>query len=262
MASMPKKVADRITKETAKYQAILKQAKDRDINESDTVTIIKDIMSDVFGFDKYSEITSEYAIKSVYCDLAVKIENHVKMLIEVKEINTDLKETHIRQAIGYGSSEGIEWIILTSGIKWCIYRIKFEKPIVSELVLEFSFLEINPRKQPDQEKLFLLCREGINRAAIEEFHEHKRIINKFTIGAILMGESCIDLIKRELKRLSRGIKPEKEEIIKLLVNDVLKREIVDGQDASDAAKKVRKSSAKPLRTKRKSNSSEEIPGQL
>ncbi len=52
MATIPKRVTDRLAKETRRFQRILKAAKDRDINESDTGMIITDMLSKVFGFDK------------------------------------------------------------------------------------------------------------------------------------------------------------------------------------------------------------------
>ena len=38
------------------------------------------------GFDKYSEITSEYVIRSTYVDLAIKLDGKLALLIEVKAI--------------------------------------------------------------------------------------------------------------------------------------------------------------------------------
>ena len=84
MARVPKKVADRFATTVGAFQRVLADAKDRDVNESDTVTIITDILSDVLGYNKYSDITSEQAIRGTYCDLAVKHDGKVQFLIEVK----------------------------------------------------------------------------------------------------------------------------------------------------------------------------------
>ena len=90
----------------AKFQQVLSIAKDRDVNESDTVSIIKDILAEVFGYDKYLDVTSEFAVRSTYCDLAIKMDNTVEYLIEAKAIGLDLKEGHLRQAIDYGQQRG------------------------------------------------------------------------------------------------------------------------------------------------------------
>ena len=61
--AIPKKVAERLVSGLKRYQTVLDAAKTRDVGETDTVTIIKDMLADVFGYDKYSELTSEYAIR-------------------------------------------------------------------------------------------------------------------------------------------------------------------------------------------------------
>ena len=63
MTSIPKTTETRIKSGIKKYKNVLKKAKDRDVNESDTVTILTDILSDICGYDKYTEITREYAIR-------------------------------------------------------------------------------------------------------------------------------------------------------------------------------------------------------
>ena len=51
MVKIPKKISDRLTKEINKFLKVLKTARDRDINEFDTVTIITDMLAGLFGFD-------------------------------------------------------------------------------------------------------------------------------------------------------------------------------------------------------------------
>jgi len=252
MATISKRVSERLTKQTRKFQNILKKAVVRDINESDTVVIVQDMLSEVFGYEKYSEITSEYQIKSTFCDLAIKVDGNVKYLIEVKAIGLDLKDSHINQAVGYGSQHGIQWVVLTNGLIWEIYRIKFEKPVSHDLLTKFHILELNPRKKEDQERLFLLCKEGLSKAVIEEYLEHVQSVNKFMIGAILQSESSLSLIRRELRRVSPGLRVEFDEIEEILIADVLKREVVEGEKAKDARTQVKKAAGRKLvKTKKK-----------
>ena len=111
MVRVPKKVGERLIKEVRHFQRILRQARDRDVNESDTVTIIADMLERIFGFDKYTEVTSELAIRGTFCDLAVKIDDAVQYLIEVKAIGLQLKDTHLRQAVNYGANHGVPWVV-------------------------------------------------------------------------------------------------------------------------------------------------------
>jgi hypothetical protein len=72
MAAIPKKVAERLIAGLKRYQPILAAAKARDVGEAGTVTIIKDMLADVFGYDKYSDVTSERCIRGTYYDLAIR----------------------------------------------------------------------------------------------------------------------------------------------------------------------------------------------
>jgi hypothetical protein len=254
MARIPKKVSERLSKSTRSFQRVLRVAKDRDINESDTVTIVTDMLERVFGYDKYAEITSEQAIRGTYCDLAVRLSDSVKYLIEVKAIGLELKESHLRQAIGYGANHGVPWIVLTNGIEWRVHKLAFEKPIRCEQVLEFDFLSMSPRKAEHQELLFLLSKEGLASAAIEEFHEHVQVVNRFVIAAVIHSDPVVSIIRREVRRLAPGTKVSAAEIRELLP-EVLKRDVVEGEEAKKAERQVSKVSAAALRKRRISSKS-------
>ena len=99
MATLPKKITERIVSGIKKFQPLLIAAKVRDVGEADTVTIIKDMLSEIFGYHKYTEVTSEFSIRGTYCDLAIKLDNKLVNLIEVKAIGIDLKDNHIKKPL-------------------------------------------------------------------------------------------------------------------------------------------------------------------
>lgn len=240
MAAIPAKVIERIRDNLGKIQKVIEQAKDRDINEADTVVIVSDVMSMLFGYDKYTEITREYAIKGQYCDLAVKIDGKPKFLIEVKAIGTSLSEKHLQQAITYGTKDGTEWIILTNGLEWRVYKVRFEQPVKTDTVCEFNLLETKTKKQGDLDKLFILCKEGLKKNAIDEFSQHGMIVNKYYLSVILRSEPVIDAMKKEFRKIDPQINIETDEIVGLLNNDVLKRELLDSSGTVDANEKYAK----------------------
>lgn len=150
---IPSKVSDRISAGVKRFQPILESAKSRDVGESDTVTIIADMLSEVFGFDKYSEVTSEFAIRGTYCDLAIKLDNQLQMLIEAKAIGSELREGHLKQAVDYAANQGADWVVLTNGTIWRIYKVIFGKPIDQELVFEVNFATISHKSAKDIESI-------------------------------------------------------------------------------------------------------------
>lgn len=250
MAYIPKKVSERLTKQTRKYKKILEYAISHDVNESDTVAIIADMLSSIFGFDKFVEITREFAIKGRYCDLAVTVDGSVKFLIEVKAIGLELKESHMSQVLGYGSQHGIQWVVLTNGRTWEIYRISFNPPVSLDLLTSFNFLELKTKTTEDRETLFLLCKEGLSKAVIEEYHKHVQGVNKFMIGAILLSEKGLDFIGRELKRTTPGLSVENDEIHSIIQGEVLKRDILEGDLTDEARLRVKRAASRKM-TKRK-----------
>ena len=251
MATIPAKVAARITGAVPKFQKILEQARERDVNESDTVTIITDILEEVFGFDKYTEITREYSIQGTYCDLAIKTEKKIEYLIEVKAIGIELKEPHLKQAVNYASREGIRWVVLTNGISWQIHRVTLDTKVENEKLVEFDFTELKPRRSEDQETVFLLCKRGVQKELIEEFYEYRQSVNRYTIGAVMLTEPIVKSVRSQLRKVKEGLKVSNEEIEELLKNEVLKRDVIESDAALEAQKSVQKSLKKRERVSAK-----------
>ena len=251
MANIPKKVAERFIKAVPKFQKVLQIAKDRDINETDTVAVLNDIFGDVFGYDKYLEVTSELAIRGTYCDLALRIDGNVQFLIEAKAIGRDLKESHMKQACDYGANHGVQWVVLTNGVDWQIYRIRFERPINFDLVCTFEFLSLNARNEKDQEILFLLSKEGLGKNAREDYYEKVQSVNRYIIGNLIVSEPVISVIRRELRRIADGMKIDLGEIESIIRAQVLKREIVEGEEAEAAQSRLDKFYRKGATVRRK-----------
>ena len=247
MATVPKKVAERLVAGIKRYQPILAAAKARDVGEADTVTIIKDMLADVFGYDKYSDVTSEHSIRGTFCDLAIKIDNQLQTLIEVKAIGIDLKDQHVKQAIDYAANQGVDWVLLTNGITWRVYHLIFAKPIDQELVLEIDFCALSSRTEGDIELLYLWCKEGWQRSVLGEYHTQKQALSRFFVGAILQSDTVLDVIRRELRRVSPDVRIDSSQIKDVLVNEVIKREVLEGDKAEEARKKITKAANNTLR---------------
>ena len=207
MSAIPKSVADRLMEQTRRFRKILKSACDRGVSEAETIIIVADFLSDVFGFNRYSEVTGEYAFRGMHCNLAAKIKNDVKYLLEVKVMGSDLKENHLPQIVNYAENKGISWVVLTNGVTW---------------------------------EIFLLCKEGLNKAVVHEYHQRMKSLNRYLIGAIVLSPSSLDLIRRKLRRLAPDVRVEPSEIEAILKKEVLKREVIEGESAQDAQRRVEK----------------------
>ncbi len=230
--------------------------KAKDIIESDTVVVITDMLSDVFGYEKYGEITSEYAIKKTFCDLAIKIEGEIAFLIEVKAIGISIKADHIKQAGDYGANAGVDWIILTNATCWKIYKIVFSKPVMHELVCEFDLEQISIKKDTDMELIHLVCKESLLKTALEEFLSKKQVLSKHFIGNLLISEGILDVLRKNIRKMNSDIKIESEVIREVLINDVIKRELLEGEKMIEANKKINKYLKAQLNLSKKENESD------
>jgi hypothetical protein len=251
MPTIPKKVNERLITGIKRFQPILASAKTRDVGESDTVTIVKDMLADVFGYDKYTEITSEYSIRGTYCDLATKIDGTLQTLIEVKAIGLDLKDAHVKQAVDYAANQGVDWVLLTNGISWRVYHIVFAKPIDQELVVDIDFCAMNPRLEKDIELLYLWCKEGWVRSVLGEYQIQKQALSRFFLGAMLLTDPVLDVVRRELRRLSPDVKIDTDQIKAVLSGEVIKREVMEGEKADEARKKIARAMNKAAKAKEK-----------
>ena len=247
MATVPKKVAERLVAGIKHYQPILDAARARDVGEADTVTIIKDMLADVFGYDKYSEVTSEYSIRGTYCDLAIKLDGKLQTLIEVKAIGLALKDPHVKQAVDYAANQGVDWVLLTNGVCWRVYHVVFSKPITHEVVVDIDFCHLNPKSQVDLESVFLWCKEGWVRSVLGEYHTQKQALSRFFIGAMVLSPPVLEVIRRELRRVTPDVKVDVDQVKDVLVNEVIKREVLEGDKADEAKKKIARMLSKPLR---------------
>lgn len=254
MAVVPRKVAERLAAGLKRYQPVLDAARARDVNESDTSMIVSDMLAEVFGFDKYTEVTRELCIRGTYCDLAVRIDGKLQFLIEVKAIGTELKDQHVKQAVDYAANQGVEWVALTNGIEWRVFRVSFGKPIDKDLVLNISLLTLNPRYDDDISKLFLLTRDSIVKSALEAYHDQKQATSKFILSAVILSDPVLDVVRRELRRMSPDVRVDTEEIRDAVTQDVLKREVIEGEEADRARKKVHRAANRLLRKRQEPES--------
>jgi hypothetical protein len=253
MMAVPSKIAARIAAGLKRFQPILTTARSRDVNESDTVVIVTDLLQDIFGYDKYTDITSEHMIRGTFCDLAIKLDGEIKLLIEVKAIGLDLKDSFVKQAVDYAANQGVEWVALTNGATWRAYKVTFSKPIESELVVEYNLCELNPKNPDHLELVWLLAKESWLKARLGEYHTQKQALSRFSVAAIILSEPVMEVIRREVRRMSPGVKIELEDIERVVRNDVFKREVLEGEKAEAARKHVQKAAARALRSVKSSS---------
>lgn len=242
--AIPNRVRDRMVPALKRLTPIVLQQRARDVSEADTVTIVKDILSEAFGYDKYAELTSEHAIRGTYCDLAVKLGDKLTLLIEVKAAGVALDERHVKQAIDYASNQGIEWVILTNASTWRLHQVIFAKPIDKRLLLDVDISTLDLRKDACVESLFTFTKEGFLKGAQVELRDRQDATSRYTFAALLVNnDSVVAAIRRELRRVV-DVLVDEDEIVKVLRDEVIKRDALEGPSADAATRRVNRCEAK------------------
>lgn len=257
MTTIPIKTRERLIAGIKRFQPIVSAARSRDVNESDTVTIVTDILAEIFGFDKYSEITSEFVIRGTFVDLAIKIDGVLQMLIEVKAIGLELKEAFTKQAVDYAANQGVEWVVLTNAACWQVYKVSFGKPISQELVLNLDFTGLSYKDSTDLDNLYLLTKEGISKSILGEYHAQRQALSRFFIGATILSAPVLDVIRRELRRMSPDVRIDTDQIKDVLMQEVFKRDVIEGERADEARRKIARSVARSQKKTVKAASDDE-----
>src|SRR5690606_7922576 len=142
-------------------------------NEGDTRLIVTDFLCDALGYDKFEDLTTEFAVRGEFADYGVRIEKQLVAFIEVKRATQQLNPRHLRQVETYAVKEGLQWILLTNGHVWQVYNVyaKTGQQVATHLVLELDLLgdEATSRKI---DALFYLHRAAMKRNLIERSEEH------------------------------------------------------------------------------------------
>lgn len=194
----------------------------RDANEGDTRLLVTDMLCDGFGFDKYSELTTEYRVKGEFADYGIRLEKDLIAFLEVKRVNTKLSSKHLRQVETYAVNEGVEWVILTSGVVWQVYHITGGLPIVVDLALDVDLLGEDTITQKANQ-LYYLTKESLKRRQIDLLWQAKRATSPKSLAKVLCSENVVTAIRKELKRAT-GQSVTDHDVVRLLNDTVLRPE--------------------------------------
>lgn len=119
------------------------------------------------------------------------------------------------------------------------------------MVFEIDLLNQSARNAEVIECLGSLSKEGFSKGSMADLLEQKQITSRYTLSAVLLSEPMLDQLRKEMRRLSPGLKVDNDFLLASLSNEVIKRELVDSDEAKAAkslVKKLQRSYEKDRRT--------------
>lgn len=238
MAVYQDKARERVTKGIRKYKSVAQKARANGAKEGDTRMIVSAMISDALGWDAFDNLTGEFRIKGSFADFVIRNNGKHFAIIEVKAVSSKLNENHLYQAVSYAASEGVEWIILTNGAEWKLYRVLFTKPVAHQLVFEVSLIDEDMKPKEKSDLLYLLTPEAQRKDELEAYYQRQRAICDDNVAKLLLSESVLNKLRGEIKNDS-GYRVALDELAEILVNGVIRPEC-QGEHVDKQLKRVRK----------------------
>lgn len=198
----------------------------RDANEGDTRLLITDFLCEALGYDKFEDLTTEYAVRYEFADYGVRINKQLTAFIEVKRAAQELSAKHLRQVETYAVKEGLEWLILTNGKVWRVYHVTAAtgRQVQTELSFEVDLLgEETPTKKTD--KLFLIHREALKKNLIAEDWRRKAATSPVAIAQSLLSQTVLDAIRKDIRNRTK-FNAETDDLAVLIKNEVVKAGLI------------------------------------
>jgi hypothetical protein len=93
-----------------------------------------------------------------------------------------------------------------------------------------------------------VLKEGWQRSVVGEYHRQKQALSRFAVGAMLQTDAVLEVIRRELRRLSPDIRIDIDQIKAVLSNEGITHDVMEGDKAEVARKKIARVVSKTLRT--------------
>ncbi|MFQ5913537.1 MAG: type I restriction enzyme HsdR N-terminal domain-containing protein [Nitrospinota bacterium] len=245
-----------------KYVPIVKDAQSRRVSEAITKLHLSQFLTEVLGYDLFTDVIPEHGIKARYADFAIRIREDIKFLIEVKQVSLSLKQRHLFQLTNYAASEGIEWCLLTNSASFELYHVEFKKPVSWKFV--FSTNLIDEDLLDTVEKLSYLTKRSMQRDEIEEYWRKIEFLNPTSIAEAILSDDSIKVIRRMLRKKMNLLVSEKElaavirsEVIRERISKALEEIEREGRSEESVKSRVKKTESKGLIVEQESGSAVE-----
>jgi hypothetical protein len=184
------------------------------LDESATRIMTNYFLTEVLGYQELVEIKTEYRIKSEYADYVIQLKRKKHFVVEVKSVEIDINEKHLRQSLSYAANEGIDWILLLNGREIQLYRVNFGKPVTTTLIYKLNLLdEVDFKKAPAL--IWNLSKQAVERGELEAFWKRSNALNPTNLAKLLYCEEVVKRLRTDLKDQT-GIYFQIEDVAKSL----------------------------------------------
>lgn len=168
------------------------------LDESATRIMINSFLTDLLGYKELEEIKTEYRVRSEYADYVVQLKRKKHFVVEVKSIDLDINDKHLRQSLSYAANEGIDWILLVNGRQIQLFRVNFGKPVTTTLIYKIDLTDKDDFKTA-HEKLCYLTKKSVEKGELEDFWKRTNALQLESLAKLVYSEEIVRKLRNELK---------------------------------------------------------------
>lgn len=190
-----------------------------ELDESATRLMVNYFLTDVLGYIELDDIKTEYSIRGEYADYVIQLARKKHIVIEVKSIQLDLNDRHLRQSLSYAANEGIDWIMLFNGRQIKIYRVLFGKPITYHAVFEYDLADLSVIKNAARD-IAILQKKAVLKGELDTYWKRFDALTPASLVKTIYSEDVIKSIRLKIKKNS-GINFDQNDVLDAVHNLVI-----------------------------------------
>lgn len=191
-----------------------------ELDESATRLMVNFFLTGVLGYLELDDIKTEYNIRGEYADYVIQLARKKHIVIEVKSIQLDLNDRHLRQSLNYAANEGIEWALLFNGRQIKLYRVIFAKPISHHEVFSYDLLDLSTIRKA-AEDIIHISKKAVEKGELVTYWKRFDALTPASLIKTIYTEDVIKAVRLKIKKAT-GINFDNEAVVEAVHSLVVK----------------------------------------
>lgn len=213
-----KDLADKLKKYKRKYL----KSEFSNLDESATRIMTNSFLTEVLGYEELEDIKTEYRIRSEYADYVIQLNRKKHFVVEVKAIDLDIDEKHLRQSLSYAANEGIDWILLLNGREIQLFKVNFGKPITTTAIYKLDLMDKDDFKKAP-ELVWNITKKAVERGELDDYWKRALALDLPNMAKMLYSEHIVKRLRNDIKAQT-GLYFQLEEVAESL-HEVITNEV-------------------------------------
>jgi hypothetical protein len=220
-----------MTQELKKYLPLVNSliTRGKSSTEEDARILLNDMLQEILGYNKFSELKTEMRDKAGRIDYVVKLldgPNKAKpgkydCVIEAKACHVDLNQGVIDQTLTYCLTSSVDYFILTNAQKWQLFKVKRSGKTPSAIKLHEVTFGTLTNYDEIAEEFYLFSKASYINGDWKSVAEITQATRMEDVVAVLMCDKIIHSIAKELS-LEHEVKVDDDSVRDIMEKHVLK----------------------------------------